>query len=77
LLTIFFFSIQRKCGSSEEYLSFCDAFIEELTKTVCHEDYRSYLYDEQVGEDERPYTTAYFAILVEEGSQPLPNQSMD
>jgi len=61
LLTSFHF--KRKCGAAEEYLSFCNAFIEELAKVVGYEDYCTCLYDQG---DERPYTTAYFAILVEE-----------
>ena len=59
-------SLKKKCSSAEEYLAFCNAFIEELTRAVCHEDYRMSLYDKQLAEEEKPYTTAYFAILVEE-----------
>jgi hypothetical protein len=55
--------LQRQCSSANEYLSFCNAFYEELAEAVKCEEYP--LYDEQAGEEEKPYTTAYFAILVE------------
>ncbi len=54
---------QRKCNSAKEYLSFCDAFYRELAKAAKFGEYP--LYDGQAGEKEKPYTTAYFAILVE------------
>ena len=55
--------LQRRCSSAKEYLSFCNAFYKDLAEAVKCEEYP--LYDEQVGEEEKPYTTAYFAILVE------------
>jgi serine/threonine protein kinase len=54
---------QRQCNSAEEYLSFCNAFYEQLAEAVKSGEYP--LYDRQAGEEEKPYTTAYFAVLVE------------
>lgn len=54
---------QRRCNSTKQYISFCNVFYEQLAEAVKSGDYP--LYDEQAGEEEKPYTTAYFAVLVE------------
>jgi hypothetical protein len=56
-------NFQRQCNSAEEYLSLCNAFYKQLAEAVKSGEYP--LYDEQAGEEEKPYTTAYFAVLVE------------
>jgi hypothetical protein len=60
---------QRECQSTRDYLGLCNAFIKELTNVVeGHKDSDQYgvcLYDKDLGEQEQPYTTAYFAILID------------
>jgi serine/threonine protein kinase len=58
-------SLQRKCENAKEYLSFCKAFVERIVDAYVSDEYVSSLYDRQLGEQEQPYTTAYFAILID------------
>jgi hypothetical protein len=65
---------KRKCQNPEGYLALCNAFIDELAEAVERDEDFSYissgysrcLYNTDLGEEERPYTTAYFAILIDE-----------
>jgi hypothetical protein len=49
-----------------DYQSFSNAFIGRLIKECESVDYKRILYNEELGEHERPFSPEYFAILIDE-----------
>ncbi|OAP63453.1 hypothetical protein AYL99_02680 [Fonsecaea erecta] len=61
---LLFYILPAQCSSADEYLTLCKVFVCELAKAAKSPTNSSCLYEEVTREEEKPYTTAYFSILL-------------